>query len=170
MVVNGYGPQMSDSTERKSKFWEYLEEEVNMAESLEIPIKMQLDSNAHLGNTVILDDPNQSPNTNGKLMLDFLKRTNLTVVNALDICQGVITRSRKTTSGTEKSVLVFFLVCRRMRPFITRMVVDKNGDNKIVRFTKNKIIESDRNSLQLNFTLKFEPLKPDRVEIFNFKN
>ena len=108
-----------------------------MAESLEIPIIIQLDSNAHLGNTVILDDPNPSANINGKLMLDFLKRTNLTVVNALDICQGVITRSRTNIGGTEKSVLDFFLVCRRMRPFITRMVVDENEENKIVRFTKN---------------------------------
>ena len=119
MVVNGYGPQMSDSTERKSKFWEYLEEEVNIAESSEIPIIIQLDSNARLGNTVILDDSNPAANINGKLMIDFLNRTNLTVVNALDICQGIITISRKTISGTEKSVLDLFLVCRRMRPFIT---------------------------------------------------
>ena len=32
------------------------------------------------------------------------------------------------------------------------------------------MIESDHNTIDLNCTLKFEPLKPQRVQIFNFKN
>ena len=85
-----------------------------------------------------MDDSNPAANINGKCMIDFLNRTNLTVDNALDIYQGVITISRKTISGTEKSVLDLFLVCRRMRPFITRMVVGENGYNNIFRFTKKQ--------------------------------
>ena len=135
-----------------------------------MPIIIQLDSNAHLGNSVVLNDPNQEPNHNGLLMRQFLERTNLTVVNSLDICKGVITRSRKTIVGTEKSVLDFFLVCRRMRPYLTKMIVDEKGDNKIVRFDKRKIIESDHNSLKLECELKYKPMKPERIEIFNFKD
>ena len=41
MVVNGYGPQLSDKIERKIKFWEYLEEEVLRADQLEMPIVIQ---------------------------------------------------------------------------------------------------------------------------------
>ena len=41
MVVNGYGPQLSDKIERKTKFWEYLEEEVLRADQLEMPIVIQ---------------------------------------------------------------------------------------------------------------------------------
>ena len=170
VVLNGYGPQLNDCIERKNKFWEYLEDEVDRAENLEMPIIIQLDSNAHLGNSVVLNDPNQEPNHNGLLMRQFLERTNLTVVNSLDICKGVITRSRKTIVGTEKSVLDFFLVCRRMRPYLTKMIVDEKGDNKIVRFDKRKIIESDHNSLKLECELKYKPMKPERIEIFNFKD
>ena len=50
------------------------------SENLEIPIIIQLDSNTHLGNKVILSDPNPLANANGKLMNEFLHRTNLTVV------------------------------------------------------------------------------------------
>ena len=73
-------------------------------------------------------------------------------------------------NGKEKSILDFFLVCRRMKPFITKMVIDESGDNKIVRFKTKKIIESDHNSLILNCSLKYKPLKQDREEMFNFKN
>ena len=111
MVINGYGQGTTDSVEiKKNRFLEYLYEEVNTAENLEIPIIIQIDSNLHLGNTVVLNDPNVLPNSIGKCMLDFLKRTNLTLVNPLDICEGLKTRSRTTVTGEEKSVLDFFLV------------------------------------------------------------
>ena len=71
MVVNGYGPQLGDKIERKTKFWEYLEEEVLRADQLEMPIVIQLDSNAHLGNKIILEDPNPEPNQNGCMMKRF---------------------------------------------------------------------------------------------------
>ena len=92
------------------------------------------------------------------------------VVNALELCKGVVTRSRKTVVGTEEAVLDFFLVCRRMKPFLTKMVVDEIGDTKIARFKKGKVVESDHNSLKLEFSLKYLPIKPERTELFNFKN
>ena len=65
------------------------------------------------------------------MMKRFLDQTNLIAVNALELCKGVITRSRKTVVGTEEAVLDFFLVCRRMKPFLTKMVVDEIGDTKV---------------------------------------
>ena len=114
----------------KNLFWEYFEEEVLRAEQLEMPIIVQPDSNAQLGIKLILDDPNHEPNQNGGLMKQFLDRTNLIVVNALDICKGVITRTRKTVLCAEEAVLDFSLVCRKIKPFLTKMVVDEIGDTK----------------------------------------
>ena len=63
---------------------------------------------------------------NGMLFCDFLERNpHLTVVNSLPICEGTITRMRKTTKGVEKSILDVFVVCDKILPYTTRMVIDE---------------------------------------------
>ena len=58
-------------------------------------IIIQMDANCHLGSNIIENDPNVQ-NENGKIFEDFLsKNTNLNLLNALPICQGLITRYRK---------------------------------------------------------------------------
>ena len=72
-----------------------------------------MDSNAHLGKDVIKNDVNEQ-NVNGKLFVLFLERKpNLTVINSLPLCEGSITKMRKTTRGTEKSILDVFVTCER---------------------------------------------------------
>ena len=113
-IVNGYGPQMSDSTERKRNFWSFIEKQVNNAIVAGAGIIIQMDGNAHLGPTIIEGDVNMQ-NGNGKLFCDFLLRnTHLTIINSLSLCEGKITRMRKTTKGVEKSILDVFITCDKI--------------------------------------------------------
>ena len=51
---------------------------------------LQFDGNLWAGSDIIPGDPRKQ-NNNGKLFQDFLsKQSNLTVVNALSVCEGLI--------------------------------------------------------------------------------
>ena len=49
VCVVGYGPQLCDSSERKQKFWNYLEQEVQYSIDKAAGIVIQIDSNAWAG-------------------------------------------------------------------------------------------------------------------------
>ena len=57
-IVNGYGPQVGDSSERKRKFWEFIEREVANAIFAGAGFLLQMDGNCHLGKELIKDDVN----------------------------------------------------------------------------------------------------------------
>ena len=90
-VIVGYGVQENASKEKKDKFWDFIEKEVNDAEALGQGILLQMDGNLHAGEELIKNDPNPQ-NVNGKMFMQFLQRnTSLTVVNSMNICEGLIT-------------------------------------------------------------------------------
>ena len=90
-----------------------------------------MDGKLCAGPEVVKNDPNPC-NSNEKLFIDFLKKIpQLTVVNSLDLCQGLITRRRITTKRTEESILDYFVVCDRMLIFLERMIIDE--EKKFVR-------------------------------------
>ena len=110
-ILTAYGPQLSDASERKIKFWDFIEREARNAIEFGVGIIIQMDSNSHLGKDVIKNDVN-GQNLNGKLFANFLKRMpNLSIIHSLDLCKGAITRMRKTTRGVEKSILDMFVTC-----------------------------------------------------------
>ena len=81
-VILGYGPQESAEKEKKDKFWEFVENEINLAEIQGEGIIFQMDGNLHAGDGLVKMDPNVQ-NRNGKLFNEFLKRNpNLTVANS----------------------------------------------------------------------------------------
>ena len=128
----------------------------------------------YLGEEVIESDPNHQ-NLNGKLFCDFLERMpHLSIINSLPVCEGSITRMRKTTQGMEKSILDVFVTGHRILPYITKMTVDENRKLALTNFNQvrngGKVIESDHNVEILEVNLQFSNLKPERIEIFQFKN
>ena len=104
-ILNAYGPQLGDCQERKQKFWQFLEREVANADMAGVGIVLQMDSNCHLGKELIENDVNPQ-NANGKMFAHFLERNqHLTLINSLSLCEGFITRMRKTS----KVVRVFLM-------------------------------------------------------------
>ena len=172
--VTGYGPQESDCVVRKEKFWDFLDKEVHSAKHDNVGLIIEIDSNAWAGDKIIPKDPN-TQNNNGKLLEKFLKRNkNMSLVNSLPICEGLITRKRKTKCLNEKSIIDLFIVCDQILPYIVKMHVDEKGENQLTNFYginhKGKITETDHAKIELEINLGFVAQKPIRTEKYNFKN
>ena len=91
------------------RFWQFLQEEILRTDMEGNGLILQMDGNLHAGPGLVKNDPNPV-NQNGKMFLEFLEQNpSLNVVNALDLCKGLITRRRELDSKTEKSVLDFLL-------------------------------------------------------------
>ena len=110
-IINAYGPQEIEADKDKLfQFWRDLEKEVILAKESNCRVIVQMDANAKVGCEIIRNDPcNQSQN--GALLLSLIERQNLSILNSNDLCEGVITRHRKTVTGEEKSVIDYILVC-----------------------------------------------------------
>ena len=107
-TVLAYGPQENSKKEKKDLFWDYIEEEVNQAESEGDGLIIQMDGNSYAGPEIVENDPNIQ-DTNGKLFFDCLQRNpTLLVVNALHLCEGLITRKREFEEKIEEAVLDFW--------------------------------------------------------------
>ena len=119
----GYGVQENDTFENKDAFWNYLDEEVMEATKSGAGLLIHIDGNLWAGKDVIPNDP-RLQNRNGKLFQQFLERnSHITVVNSLQLCEGLITRERFRDGKLEQSVLDFFLVCNLLLPHIRKMVI-----------------------------------------------
>ena len=172
--INAYGPQEDDRLERIMGFYEKLEEEIVMATEEGCHIIIECDANAKLGHEIIKGAPN-SQSSNGKVLWSLLQRNNLTVVNSLELCDGIITRHRKTKSGEEKSVLDYFIVSDGLCEYVSNMMIDERRVDVLTKYASKKgvgkIVESDHNMLMLKCNLKFtKEMKNQRVEVFDFKN
>ena len=71
-IINGYGPQESDSIERKNLFWSRLNSEVVSAMEADAAVLIEMDGNLHCGRDIITGDPNKI-NNNGKMFSTFLE-------------------------------------------------------------------------------------------------
>ena len=56
-IINAYGPQEDDSTQKVLSFWQEIEAEVLTAKDNDCMIIIEMDANAKVGNTVIKGDP-----------------------------------------------------------------------------------------------------------------
>ena len=129
-----------------------------------------MDGNLWAGENIIKGDMKMQ-NQNGKMFEMFLtQNSHLSVVNALDICEGKFTHVKVTKDVTTKTILDFFLVCDKILPHVTKMKIDEKGENALTRY-KNYIVKSDHNMLTLEINLTFHNEKShERTEMFSFKN
>ena len=172
--VGAYGPQESEKVEKKTKFWARLSNEVENAATSEAGFILQMDGNLRAGSELIPGDPHPM-NNNGKLFKDFLSQnSHLTVVNALGLCSGLITRRRQTKHRLEEAVLDVFVVCDKVLQYVTKMVVDEEKQFVLTNYNKVKgeIVakDSDHNTLVLYMDISYSTFKPKRVEVFHLKH
>ena len=168
--IVAYGPQEKDKVERKLIFWARLAQEIEEAHENDFAIIFQMDGNLWAGKDLIRGDPNEI-NENGKLFRKFLlEHPYLCVVNSLDLCEGILTRVRKLKSKTEKAVLDFFVVCDKLKSFIQKMIIDEDNEYPLTRYMKDGRKHSDHNTLIMYMNISFLEIKPERIEMYNFKN
>ena len=170
-LTNAYGPQVYDNQDKKDKFWEYLENEVFYCKNEGHGCLMMMDSNAWLGPQIIPNDLH-SMNINGKMFDEFLKRNpHMTVLNKTDMCEGSITRVRKVNDTEEKSIIDFILVCDKVIPYVTKMLIDEEKKYAVMNFSsKNKPpTYSDYNTIIVDINLKIKKHIPERKIVYNNK-
>ena len=169
-----YGPQECDTLEKKDAFWNYLDTEVMEAAKDGAGFVLHCDGNLWAGNQIIPGDP-RPQNKNGKLFEEFLKRnSNLTVVNGLPQCKGLITRCRIKDGEIEKSILDFFVVCSRLLPYVSQMVIDEKKEHVLTNYKGvkkgRKAIDSDHFTQYMDLDLEVKKEIPERREVFNFED
>ena len=169
----GYGYQEGEIKEKKDAFWQYLDTEVLEAKNDGAGLIIQMDGNLWAGKTLIKNDP-RPQNSNGRMFQQFLDRNlHLTVVNSLNICEGLITRKRARNGKMEMSVLDFFIVCDRVLPFVTRMFIDEDKKYVLTNYENvrkgGKANDTDHATEYMDLELKVITKKPVRNEIWNFK-
>ena len=86
----------------------------------------------------------------------------------------MITRKRNRQGQIQESIIDFYVVCKRLLPYVTEMVIDSKGEFTITNYTgaKNgrRAVNSDHVTLILKMNLNILPQKPHRVELFDFQN
>ena len=169
-LVCGYGPQENDCKDRKEGFWQYLDKEVQNAATGGAGFILQMDGNLWPGQQIVMGDINVQ-NKNGKLLENFLTRnTNLSVVNALPLCEGIFTRVKTTKYKTTKTILDFFVVCDKILPHVTKMHIDEKGEHALTKYNRG-IVKTDHNMLSMELNLSFRLKKEhERFELFNLQN
>ena len=173
-VINAYGPQEDDSNLRRFNFWQELENEVISAKDNNCLIIIQMDANAKIGKDKIKNDPNEM-SSNGKIMIEMIKRQGLIIGNCLNQCKGTITRERANLNNVEQAVLDYVVMCEGMKMFLDEMVIDEERVHVLTKYagkrakSKNKV--SDHNIMFAKYKLTFNRLPVTvRKEFFNFKN
>ena len=100
-LFNCYGPQEVNQSQRSTAeqqhivntFWIELEKEVIRAKDEEVMVVIQMDANAKVGKEFLVNDSNNA-SENRKIMLGFIERQNLRILNASNKCSGGVTRER----------------------------------------------------------------------------
>ena len=169
----GYGCQEGDLKEKKDAFWEYLDTEVLEAKKAASGLIIQMDGNLWAGKEIIRNDP-RPQNNNGRRFMEFLNRNpHLTVVNNLNLCEGVITRKRIRSGKLEQSILDFFIVCNLVLPFVTRMVIDEEKKHVLTNYEhvrkEGKANDTDHATEYMDVEIKVFTEKPVRNEVWNVK-
>ena len=68
----------------------------------------------------------------------------------------------------------FFVVCHCVLPFVKKMVIDESKKYILTNYqqakSKGKATDSDHLTEYMDIDLKFSSEKPDKIEVFNFKD
>ena len=85
-------------------------------------------------------------------------------MNALKSCKGLITRNRNRQGQIQKSMIDFYVVCERLLPHVTEMVIDSKGEYTITNYAGAKhgrrAVDSDQVTMILKMNLNILPQKP----------
>ena len=145
-----------------------------MSQNEDTAILIEMDGNLKFGDEIIKGDPN-CMSENGKLMMGIIERKNLHIVNAMQLCEGIITRYAVKDGKEEKAVLDYFIVCDKLVKFVTKMTIDEKRIHVLTKYCTTKgqqeIVETDHNTLICELDIKYcREVQKKRIEVFNFKN
>ena len=135
---------------------------------------IELDTNSKLGADIIKGDPHDI-SENGELLLNVIESNNLIVVNASNLCKGVITRQRVTEILNEKGVIDFVLVSEDLYNLINSMIIDEDQIYSLNRYSMEDGVtiktKSDHNPIFVDMNIPWNIKQSHECEeMFNLKN
>ena len=140
-LINGYGPQETDSISNKMEFFTCFETAIQRALLNDSLICAELDANSKIGMENISGDPHHI-SANGQLLMNIVRRNGLIVVNSTEKCGGLITRVRNTKISEEKSILDYFIVCPKFYEIILKMDIDESRKYVITKYSTRMGVKS----------------------------
>ena len=126
------------------------------------------DANVHVGCEGI-DRCKDVQDNGGEILMNLVREEGLTIVNNLDLCDGVVTRvdpRNGTTSSIDLVICNAFMVEK-----VKEMVIDENEKWKLKKYAK-KVTKSDHHTMVVKLKigrLSGENNKPDLIK-YNLKN
>ena len=168
-LAYGIANETVENKEEIEEWHEQLEQEYT--KHAEEKVMIIGDLNAHIGNDDEGIEGNlKKKNKNGRLLREFVKRQNLTIINKQDKCTGKWTR--EDPKGTR--TIIDYAICNwEMYENINKMIIDDEHKYKITRYQKKKgkAIEtpSDHNTIiiEVNENIISQRIKEKR---WNYKN
>ena len=151
LIGSYYGKQETRTSKNEiEREFQLLSEEIE-EKSNDGEILLAMDANAKIG---IL---NEMVSRNGKLLLDLVKKHNLTVINCTNKCKGRITRMN-TANSDEISAIDYVITNDTVEKWIEEMIIDEDGLFKI----KGKKA-TDHNTISIRIDIpnkvKIKPIK-----------
>ena len=96
----------------------------------------------------------------------------LCYLNLNEKCQGIITRRRETNGKLEESIIDYIVVCDKILPFLSSMIIDESKVNTLTNFTTKKkgrkAKQSDHNPMIAKFKLKKKVAREERNSVYTF--
>ncbi|KAL1475909.1 hypothetical protein MTO96_036940, partial [Rhipicephalus appendiculatus] len=108
--------------------------------NINLPILIVGDFNAHI------EELDMATDRTGKLLLDWVEKMELVIVNTTEKCKGTITWAARTNT----SCIDYCLISSGLLPQLTDMHVDENGEESI---------GSDHHSIKLRFGAQAYPTR-----------
>ena len=133
-VVYGIANETTINKEEIEEWHEQLEQ--NYIKYANNKVMIIGDFNAHIGNDEEGIEGNlKKKNKNGRLLREFVKRQNLTIINKQQKCTGKWTR--EDPKGT-RSIIDYVISNWEMNEIINSMKIDDEHQHKITRYQKKK--------------------------------
>ena len=137
-----YAPQESrTTTEDFKRMYDQISEQVKQAKERQQKVLLMGDLNCKVGDEI--GGNKREITKSGRLLLKMIKKEKLTILNALDICEGLWTR----TEGESRSVLDYIITDNDSVGAVKSMVIDEKKEFSPVGYLDNKISYSDYNLL-----------------------
>ena len=135
-----------------------------------------MDSNAKLGPKYIHNDP-KPMSKNGELLAAVIDDNDLIVVNGSSLCEGTVTRFRKTINSVEESVLDHLIVCKSFFSLVSKMTIDEAGQYSLTKYTNkrgyavcSKVSDHRTIIAEINYKVSNKISRNERTEIYDYKN
>ena len=152
-----YAPQESRTSKKDlMKMYSDIQDQIAKAVEYNQQVIILGDFNGKVGN--VIPGNSDTVTKGGRLIMQMVKKNNLTIGNALRACEGLWTREEKKKEIVEKSVIDYVFLSKEAAEALTSMLIDDKKEYPVYSIDSEDRIYSDHNTvlLSINWMFKFQ--------------